>query len=151
MPHQIIEYSANLDADMDIDALVEAMHNTAVEIDALPIGGIRTRAARRDHYRARSAGQGRLCVSVLCASIRHRRGPGHGFRALLPHPVLGEPPRQECIDRPPAIRARWRARGGALRRAGQTSWNLRHHATRQPDRIRPQRFLLVAPLDFIRL
>ena len=51
MPHQIIEYSANLDADMDIDALVEAMHNTAVEIDALPIGGIRTRAARRDHYR----------------------------------------------------------------------------------------------------
>jgi 5-carboxymethyl-2-hydroxymuconate isomerase len=51
MPHQIIEYSANLDADMDIDALVEAMHKTAVEIDALPIGGIRTRAARRDHYR----------------------------------------------------------------------------------------------------
>jgi len=51
MPHQIIEYSANLDADMDIDALVAAMHNTAVEIDALPIGGIRTRAARRDHYR----------------------------------------------------------------------------------------------------
>lgn len=51
MPHQIIEYSANLDADMDIDALVAAMHNMAVEIDALPIGGIRTRAARRDHYR----------------------------------------------------------------------------------------------------
>jgi len=51
MPHQIIEYSANLEADLDIDKLVQTMHETAVGIDALPIGGIRTRAARRDIYR----------------------------------------------------------------------------------------------------
>ncbi len=51
MPHQIIEYSANLEADLDIDKLVEVLHETAVGIDALPIGGIRTRAARRDVYR----------------------------------------------------------------------------------------------------
>jgi len=51
MPHQIIEYSANLEADLDIDELVQTMHETAVGIDALPIGGIRTRAARRDNYR----------------------------------------------------------------------------------------------------
>jgi len=51
MPHQIIEYSANLEADLDIDKLVQTMHETAVRIDALPIGGIRTRAARRDIYR----------------------------------------------------------------------------------------------------
>jgi len=51
MPHQIIEYSANLEADLDIDGLVQTMHETAVGIDALPIGGIRTRAARRDVYR----------------------------------------------------------------------------------------------------
>jgi len=51
MPHQIIEYSANLEADLDIDRLVQTMHETAVGIDALPIGGIRTRAARRDVYR----------------------------------------------------------------------------------------------------
>jgi 5-carboxymethyl-2-hydroxymuconate isomerase len=51
MPHQIIEYSANLEADLDINKLVETMHETAVGIDALPIGGIRTRAARRDVYR----------------------------------------------------------------------------------------------------
>ncbi len=50
MPHQIIEYSANLDDDLDIDELVHALHDTAVGIDALPIGGIRTRAVRRDHY-----------------------------------------------------------------------------------------------------
>lgn len=51
MPHQIIEYSANLEADLDIEKLVETMHETAVSIDALPVGGIRTRAARRDVYR----------------------------------------------------------------------------------------------------
>jgi len=51
MPHQLIEYSANLEADLDIDGLVQTMHETAVGIDALPIGGIRTRAARRDIFR----------------------------------------------------------------------------------------------------
>lgn len=51
MPHLIIEYSANLDADMDVEELVAAMHAAAIAIDALPIGGIRTRAARREHYR----------------------------------------------------------------------------------------------------
>jgi len=50
MPHQIIEYSANLDTDIDIDELVQALHETAVSIDALPTGGIRTRAVRHDHY-----------------------------------------------------------------------------------------------------
>lgn len=51
MPHQIIEYSANLDADMDVNALVNAMHDTATGIDALPTAGIRTRAIRHDHYK----------------------------------------------------------------------------------------------------
>lgn len=51
MPHQIIEYSANLEHDLDVEALVEAMHDAAVTCDALPIGGIRTRAERRDVYR----------------------------------------------------------------------------------------------------
>ena len=51
MPHQIIEYSANLDADMNIDELVAALHETAAGIDALPVGGLRTRAVRRDHFK----------------------------------------------------------------------------------------------------
>ena len=51
MPHQIIEYSANLDVDMNIDELVAVLHATASEIDALPVGGLRTRAVRRDHFR----------------------------------------------------------------------------------------------------
>lgn len=51
MPHQTIEYSANLDKLLDIEALVETMHAAAVSLDALPIGGVRTRVARRDVYR----------------------------------------------------------------------------------------------------
>ena len=50
MPHLIIEYSANLESDLDVRELVRAMHETAVTIDALPTAGIRTRAARRDNF-----------------------------------------------------------------------------------------------------
>lgn len=50
MPHQIIEYSGNLDSDLDIEELVRVLHETAVGIDFLPTGGIRTRAARREHF-----------------------------------------------------------------------------------------------------
>jgi len=50
MPHQIIEYSANLESRMDIQALVNGLHENAMGIDGLPLGGLRTRAARRAHY-----------------------------------------------------------------------------------------------------
>ena len=64
MPHQIIEYSANLDAELDIDELVDALHDTAVDIDALPIGGIRTRAVRRDNYRIADAHPDNTFINV---------------------------------------------------------------------------------------
>lgn len=50
MPHQIIEYSANLDADIAIEALVRAMHDAAAQLDSLPTAGLRTRAARREQF-----------------------------------------------------------------------------------------------------
>ncbi len=50
MPHQIIEYSANLETSVNIDALVKRLHETAASIDALPLGGLRTRAVARQHY-----------------------------------------------------------------------------------------------------
>jgi 5-carboxymethyl-2-hydroxymuconate isomerase len=51
MPHLIVEYSANLETALDIAALVKALHEAALETGVFPIGGIRTRAARRDVYR----------------------------------------------------------------------------------------------------
>ena len=50
MPHLIVEYSANLARDIDIPRLVAALHAAALETGVFPIGGIRTRAARRDVY-----------------------------------------------------------------------------------------------------
>ena len=50
MPHLIVEYSANLERDIDIHELVAALHAAALETGVFPIGGIRTRAARRDVY-----------------------------------------------------------------------------------------------------
>ena len=51
MPHLIVEYSANLEAVLDIPRLVAAVHAAALETGVFPIGGIRTRAERRDVYR----------------------------------------------------------------------------------------------------
>jgi 5-carboxymethyl-2-hydroxymuconate isomerase len=50
MPHLIVEYSANLERDIDISRLVAALHAAALETGVFPIGGIRTRAARREVY-----------------------------------------------------------------------------------------------------
>ena len=50
MPHQIIEYSANLESRMDIQALVDGLHENAIGMEGLPLGGLRTRAQRRDAY-----------------------------------------------------------------------------------------------------
>ena len=50
MPHLIVEYSANLERDLDIPRLVAAIHAAALETGVFPVGGIRTRAERREVY-----------------------------------------------------------------------------------------------------
>jgi 5-carboxymethyl-2-hydroxymuconate isomerase len=50
MPHQIIEYSANIESRTSIRDLVDRLHETAMGIDGLPVGGLRTRAERREIY-----------------------------------------------------------------------------------------------------
>jgi 5-carboxymethyl-2-hydroxymuconate isomerase len=51
MPHLIVEYSSNLDAGIDIRALIDAVHQAALETGVFPLGGVRTRAERRDVYK----------------------------------------------------------------------------------------------------
>jgi len=51
MPHQIIEYSANLESRIDIQELVDFVHEVATGIDIFPLGGLRTRAAKRESYK----------------------------------------------------------------------------------------------------
>lgn len=74
MPHQTIEYSANLEPELDIDALVTALHETAAGIDALPIGGLRTRAVAREHYRVADGHPDNTFINVFL-----RIAPGRPF------------------------------------------------------------------------
>lgn len=50
MPHFTIEYSGNLDTVVDIGAAVELVRKAAVETGMFPLGGIRVRAVRCEHY-----------------------------------------------------------------------------------------------------
>jgi 5-carboxymethyl-2-hydroxymuconate isomerase len=49
MPHFTIEYSANLDSRVDMQAVVEVVRKAAVETGIFPLGGIRVRAIRCEH------------------------------------------------------------------------------------------------------
>ena len=49
MPHFSIEYSANLDARVDMAKVVEVIRKAAVETGVFPLGGIRVRAVRCEH------------------------------------------------------------------------------------------------------
>lgn len=50
MPHQIIEYSENLESMMDIQVLIDGMHKAAADTEGLPLAGLRTRVAVRNRY-----------------------------------------------------------------------------------------------------
>ena len=51
MPHIIIEYSDNLEKRINLGELIEIAHTTAVDTGVFPLGGLRVRAARREHYK----------------------------------------------------------------------------------------------------
>ena len=50
MPHFTLEYSANLEPRIDIGAAVEVVRKAAIETGIFPLGGIRVRAIRCEHY-----------------------------------------------------------------------------------------------------
>lgn len=50
MPHFIVEYSANLESEVDMAGFCEAIRASAANIDTFPTAGIRVRAYRADHY-----------------------------------------------------------------------------------------------------
>jgi 5-carboxymethyl-2-hydroxymuconate isomerase len=50
MPHFTIEYSANLDAVVDMGEVVEVVRKAAVATGIFPLGGIRVRTVRCEHY-----------------------------------------------------------------------------------------------------
>lgn len=71
MPHFDIQYSANLDRVVDIDALCEAIRATAAEIDTFPTAGIRVCATRVDFL---AIADGNPQLGFIDLSIRLREG-----------------------------------------------------------------------------
>ena len=51
MPHLIVEYSANIEDQIALDALLDKLHTCALGTGVFPLGGLRVRAHRADHFR----------------------------------------------------------------------------------------------------
>jgi 5-carboxymethyl-2-hydroxymuconate isomerase len=50
MPHIVVEYSANLENQIDILRLVEDVHEAALQTGEFDTRAVRTRASRREYY-----------------------------------------------------------------------------------------------------
>ena len=68
MPHITIEYTANLEPELRLGALIAALHEVAAGIEAFPRAGLRTRAERRDHYLVAEATAAPVPVLSLAAA-----------------------------------------------------------------------------------
>jgi 5-carboxymethyl-2-hydroxymuconate isomerase len=51
LPHLIVEYSANIEDQIALDALLDKLHTCALATGVFPLGGLRIRAHRAERYR----------------------------------------------------------------------------------------------------
>jgi 5-carboxymethyl-2-hydroxymuconate isomerase len=51
LPHLIVEYSANIEDRIGLEALLDKLHACAIATGVFPLGGLRVRAHRTDAYR----------------------------------------------------------------------------------------------------
>ena len=91
MPHFTIEYSANLDREVDMAKLVEMVRKAAVETRIFPLGGIRVRAVRCEHFAIGDGNPDFAFLDMLLRlgegrDLKSRKEAGeHIFRALSAH------------------------------------------------------------------
>lgn len=64
MPHITIEYSANVEKEVDVRGLVHAIHQAAIESGVFELAAIRTRASRRDVYEIADGDPGNAFIHV---------------------------------------------------------------------------------------
>ena len=91
MPHFTLEYSANLDARLEMGKVVEVVRKAAVETGIFPLGGIRVRAIRCEHYAIADGNADfgfldmvlRLCEGRDLAT--RKKAGEHIFKALSAH------------------------------------------------------------------
>ena len=86
MPHIIVEYSANLEGQVSPRRLVDALHQAALDTGVLPIGGLRTRAERRDIYAVADGDPENAFVAVL---VRIGQGRDAETRRRIADTLMG--------------------------------------------------------------
>jgi len=86
MPHFSIEYSANLDAEVDIGEICELVRKAAVETGIFPLGGIRVRAIRCEHY---AIADGRRAYGFLAMLLRLGEGRDLAARQKAGEHIFG--------------------------------------------------------------
>jgi 5-carboxymethyl-2-hydroxymuconate isomerase len=67
----MIDYSVNVETDVDIGALCDTLRDVAASIDAFPLAGVKVRAVRVDHY---SIADGNPEHGFIDISVRIREG-----------------------------------------------------------------------------
>jgi 5-carboxymethyl-2-hydroxymuconate isomerase len=91
MPHFTLEYSANLDGLVDMAKTVEVVRKAAVETGMFPLGGIRVRAIKCEHY---AIADGRTNYGFLDMVLRlgegrdlaaRKKAGEHIFKVLSAH------------------------------------------------------------------
>ncbi len=91
MPHFTIEYSANLDGRVDMAEVVEVVRKAAVEAGIFPLGGIRVRAIRCEHYAIADGNPNHAFLDMVLRlgegrDLATRKKAGeHVFKALSTH------------------------------------------------------------------
>ena len=71
MPHVIVEYSANIEAEITPQRLVEEIHQAAIASGIAEPVAVRTRLKRREHFRV---GDGSAENAFVHIDIRARKG-----------------------------------------------------------------------------
>jgi 5-carboxymethyl-2-hydroxymuconate isomerase len=67
----MIDYSANVEPDLDIGGLCNTLRDVAASIDAFPLAGVKVRAVRVDHY---AIADGNPEHGFIDISVRIREG-----------------------------------------------------------------------------
>lgn len=80
MPHILIEYSANLEGQLDFPAVLTALGDAAVATGVFPVGGIRIRAYAANHYRIADGHPDNAFIHVLL-KVGHGRDAATRRRA----------------------------------------------------------------------
>jgi 5-carboxymethyl-2-hydroxymuconate isomerase len=88
VPHIIVEYSANLEEAIPIEALVKDVHRAVLATGTFKLGAVRTRAARRDIFVIADGDPRNVFINVVARigrgrELEKRRGLAEAIMAVL--------------------------------------------------------------------